>query len=68
MRTFVVISVCFFLCLTAATPGKQAHPRPPGLRDADKQINKPLDPPSVTGLAAPNLLKLKQEADTGKRH
>lgn len=62
MRALVASFICSLLCLTATTTEKQVHPRPPGLRDGDKQINKPLDPPLVAGPAAPDPLKLKQEA------
>jgi len=63
MRTFTAILVCFSLSFGATSTGKQAHPRPPGLRDGEKQINKPLDPPTATGPSAPDPRKLKREAD-----
>ena len=51
-------------CLLPETSGRQGRPIPPGIREANKQTNKPLDPPLV-GASAPVLdpAKLKQEAD-----
>jgi hypothetical protein len=63
MRAGIFICICSLVCLAGPTAENQVHPRPPGLRDADQQINKPLDPPSVTSPASPDPLKLKQEAE-----
>jgi len=62
MRTLIALLSLAFLCLVSKPTGAQGRPIPPGLREADKQTNKPLDPPLI---ATPSLdlAKLKQEAD-----
>ena len=62
MRVLIVFLSLVISCLIPATTGGQARPIPPGIREADKQSNKPLDPPLI---AQPGLdpAKLKQEAD-----
>lgn len=63
MRILIFFSVLLSLCVIIATHGMQVHPRPPGLRDADKQINKPLDPPVELGPKVSDPAKLRQEAE-----
>src|SRR5260370_38879442 len=43
--------------------GQQGRPIPPGIREAEKQSNKPLDPPMAAMPSAPDPAKLKHEAD-----
>jgi hypothetical protein len=62
MRYLIAVSL-LSLCVISTTGGKQGHPIPPGMREADKQVNKPLEPPLVATRKAPDLAKLKQEAD-----
>lgn len=62
MRTFVSLVILAF-CVIDATRGMQVHPRPPGLSDGQKQINKPLDAPVEYGSKVPDLPKLKREAE-----
>ena len=49
------------LCVPVSS-GRQGRPIPPGIRKADKQTNKPLDPPLIAQ-PGPDSAKLKQEAD-----
>jgi|SRR5579859_5511579 len=57
----ILMALCSFLSSSAISVGQQ-RPIPPGLRDGQKQINKPLDPPlNVTAEIDP--AKLKHEAD-----
>ena len=62
MRNPVILSALLFAFVAStATPshGQAGRPIPPGVREADKQINGPIEPPT----------KLKQKpADTGKLH
>jgi hypothetical protein len=44
MRILVAVSLVAALSVIPALGGKQAHPSPPGLREADKQVNKPVEP------------------------
>ena len=62
MRILIVFLSLAFFGLAAETVGEQGRPIPPGIREADKQTNKPLEPPS-TGTAGTDTAKLKQEAD-----
>ncbi len=57
----VLMAFCSFLA-SSANPMSQRRPVPPGLREGQKQINKPLDPPLIE-TPGPNAAKLKQEAD-----
>lgn len=63
MRILFLATVLLTLYLITATHGMQLHPRPPGLRDADKQINKPLDPPVEFRPKVSDPAKLRQEAE-----
>jgi hypothetical protein len=56
--TFVFLAACYAI---PAMNGSQ-RPIPPGVREADKQTNKPLEPP-LTGTSGPDTAKLKHEAD-----
>lgn len=53
-----------FLAGCSAIPGINGSqkPIPPGVREADKQINKPLEPP-LAATPGTDPAKLKQEAD-----
>jgi hypothetical protein len=62
MRVLIAFLSLAAFCLVPETSGRQGRPIPPGLREADKQTNKPLDPPLV-GAPVPDPTKLKQEAD-----
>lgn len=42
--------------------GKQGHPIPPGIREADKASNAPLEPPLPIKRKLPELAQLRQEA------
>ena len=63
MRILAVVLLSTALCVLPTTTGKQAHPSPPGLRDAQTQSNKPLEPPLEAKPKPLDLTKLKQEAD-----
>jgi hypothetical protein len=61
MRKLVAFVFLATSCAIPAMNGSQ-RPIPPGIREADKQTNKPLDPP-LTGTPGTDPAKLKQEAD-----
>src|SRR5260370_33102948 len=62
MRMLIAFLSLAFFCLVPEPTGGQGRPIPPGIREADKQTNKPLDRP-LTGTPGPDPAKLKQEAD-----
>jgi hypothetical protein len=62
MRNVIVFLSLAFFCTVPKTTGGQGRPIPPGVREADKQTNKPLDPP-VLSYSSPDPAKLKREAD-----
>lgn len=61
MRMLILLLSVTFFCLVPQTTGGQSRPIPPGIREADKQTNKPLEPPR-TGTPSGDSAKLKQEA------
>lgn len=61
MRKPVTLLLLAFYCLIPAM-GRSQRPIPPGIREADKQSNKPLDPPISPVPNAFDPAKLKQEA------
>jgi hypothetical protein len=63
MRTLIVFSLLAFFSLMSRSTGGQGRPIPPGIREADKQTNKPLDPPLINRTPSLNPAKLKHEAD-----
>ena len=62
MRMLIALSSLAFLCVTPEATEGQARPIPPGIREADKQTNKPLDPP-LESTPRIDTAKLKQQAD-----
>jgi hypothetical protein len=62
MRTLIVFLSLLFFGLVPETIREQGRPIPPGIREADKQSNKPVEPPLV-GTPGTDTAKLKQEAD-----
>jgi hypothetical protein len=62
MRMLIAFLSLVFFGLVPETIREQARPIPPGIREADKQTNKPLEPP-LTGTSGTDPVKLKQEAD-----
>lgn len=61
MRKLVTL-VFFLACCAIPAMNVSQRPIPPGVREADKQTNKPLEPP-LTGTSSPDPAKLKHEAD-----
>jgi len=59
--SLTLIALCSFLS-SSANPASHQRPIPPGLREGQRQINKPLDPPLID-TPGPDVAKLKQEAD-----
>lgn len=59
--SLIIMVPCSFLS-SSANPVGQQRPIPPGLRDGQREINKPLDPPLIVA-PGPNVAKLRQEAD-----
>ena len=62
MRMLIAFLFSALFGLIPDVIGGQGRPIPPGIREADKQTNKPLDPPPVS---TPRLdsAKLKEQAD-----
>lgn len=63
MRTVVVLSLIIALCLIPPSGAQQVHPSPPGLHEAEKQTNKPLEPPLTQKFGPLDPAQLKQEAE-----
>ena len=64
VRMLIVLSFLAAFFLVSMISGQQGRPIPPGIREAEKQSNKPLDPPLVgASTPVPDPAKLKQEAD-----
>jgi hypothetical protein len=63
MRLLIAVPLTIVLCAIPATPERQAHPIPPGVREADKQPSKPLEAPVEAKPRTADPAKLKQEAD-----
>jgi hypothetical protein len=63
MRIVILVLLAAAVCAIPATWWEQAHPSPPGLREAEKQRNKPLEPPVEMKRKPPEPALLKQEAD-----
>ena len=51
------------LCFASQDCGQGGRPIPPGVREADKQTNAPVEAPKETKPKGADLAKLKQEAD-----
>jgi hypothetical protein len=62
MGMLIALLTLTFFGLIPETAGGQGRPIPPGIREADKQTNKPLDPP-LEGKPRLDTAKLKQQAD-----
>jgi len=63
VRMPIVLSFLSAFFLVSMISGQQGRPIPPGIREAEKQSNKPLDPAMAATPSAPSPAKLKQEAD-----
>ena len=63
MRIIIVLSFLSAFFPVSMMSGQQGRPIPPGIREAEKQSNKPLDPTMPAMPSAPDPAKLKQEAD-----
>lgn len=62
MRRLILLSALASLSLLPRPTIAQSRPIPPGIREADKQTNKPLDPP-VEGTQRPDFTQLKRQGD-----
>lgn len=63
MRILIVLSFLSAFFLVSMISGQQGRPIPPGIREAEKQSNKPLDPAMAAMPSAPDPAKLKREGD-----
>jgi hypothetical protein len=63
-NSFFLFSVCVsFLMFSPIKDFGQGRPVPPGVREADKQINAPIEPPAQLKSKPKDLAALKQEAE-----
>jgi hypothetical protein len=60
--TSVLLAVTL-ISFPAKESGQRVRPIPPGVREADKQTNKPLDPPLGPARTVADPVKLKREAE-----
>ncbi len=65
MRKAIFLSILFAVCLlfSISKDYGQGHPIPPGIREADKQTNPPIEPPAKFKQKPTDPAILKQEAD-----
>lgn len=66
MRKLFVASIVFVFCLTFFSScdfGQATRPIPPGVREADKQANTPIEPPANVKPRPADSAKLRHEAD-----
>lgn len=66
MRKPFVISIVFVFCLmlfASGDYGQGGRPIPPGVREADKQTNAPIEPPANVRPKPTDSAKLRLEAD-----
>lgn len=63
MRMLIVLSFLSAFFQVSMISEQQGRPIPPGIREAEKQSNKPLDPAMPAMSSAPDPVKLRQEAD-----
>jgi len=63
MRILIAASLLLAALLLSTSAGQQVPPRPPGLRDGQKEINKPVDPPLELPRTPASPAKLKDEAE-----
>lgn len=62
MRRLTLSSALAVLCLLPRPTTSQSRPVPPGIREADKQTNKPLDAPAE-GTQRSDFAQLKRQGD-----
>ena len=64
MRKAFLISTFLAFCVTLSLSREygQGHPIPPGVREADKQTNAPIEPPAKFKQQRTNPATLEQEA------
>ena len=63
MRKFSLLILFSALCgMAGAEASKQARPIPPGIREADKATNAPLEPPREMKRKPAELAQLRQQA------
>lgn len=65
MRKFSFVSMLFLICLISSMSRDYAQggrPIPPGVREADKQTNVPVEPPAKLKQTAADPAKLQEEA------
>src|SRR5690242_2311605 len=65
MRKFGFVAILFLICLLSSTSRDYAQacrPIPPGVREAHKQTNAPVEPPAKLKQTAADPAKLQQEA------
>jgi hypothetical protein len=63
VRILIVLSFLSAFLLISMIGGQQGRRIPPGIREADKLSNKPLDTAIAAMPSAPDPAKLKREAD-----
>ena len=66
MRKAVLFSIFLPVCLmflTSGDYGQGGRPIPPGIREADKQSNAPIEPPAQAKQKPADPAKLQQEAE-----
>jgi hypothetical protein len=59
--------LCLYSLLPVPPSMQTTHPRPPGITEGQRQIDKPIEPPMETRNRKMNVDQVKQEADELKK-
>ena len=59
--------LCLSFLLRVPPPVQATHPRPPGITEGQRQIDKPIEPPIETRSRKMNVDQVKKEADELKK-
>jgi len=59
--------LCLYFLLPVPPPVQATHPRPPGITEGQRQIDKPIEPPMEAHSRKMNVDQVKKEADELKK-
>jgi hypothetical protein len=63
MRLLSCLPFLVVFCAFSGTGDQRRNPSPPGLREGEREMSKPLEPPLTAKANAPDPAKLQHEAD-----
>ena len=59
--------LCLYFLLPVPPPVQATHPRPPGITEGQRQIDKPIEPPMEAHSRKMNVDQVKKEAEELKK-